>query len=115
MVTFIAFDPIEILAYWVDNEILQIILVLVFFLVSILGLLILISLPGYRLGRELRGAAVSRGRYLWLVTAGILSIFGSIIVVGIIGIISFLAVEKLPLWIGIPIFTNHWLNDWMNC
>lgn|GEM_PF-5272318 len=104
MVTLIAFDPIEILAYWVDNDILQVILMLVFFIVLILGLLILISLPGYRIGRELRGAAVSLGRYLWLVTAGILFIFGSIIVVGIMGIISFLAVEKLPLWVGIPIF-----------
>jgi len=104
MGTFIAFDPIEILSYWTDNDILQVILLLVFFILLILGLLILISLSGYRIGRELRGATVSRGRYLWLVTAGILSIFGGIIVVSIIGIISFVAVEKLPLWIGIPIF-----------
>lgn len=104
MVTLIAFDPIEILSYWTDNEILQVILMLVFFIVLTLGLLILISLPSYRIDRELRGATVTRGRYLWLVTAGILFIFGSIIVTGIIVSISFVAVEKLPLWIGIPIF-----------
>lgn len=104
MGTLVAFDPIEILSYWTDNDILQVILMLVFFIVLILGLLILILLPGYRIGRDLRGATVSRGRYLWLVTAGILFIFGAIIVVSIIGIISFVAVEKLPLWIGIPIF-----------
>jgi len=104
MITLIAFDPIEILSYWIDNEILQVILLLVFFIVLTLGLLILISLPGYRIERELRGAAVSRGRYLWLVTAGILFIFGGLIVVSIIAVISFVAVEKLPLWIGIPIF-----------
>ena len=104
MVTLIAFDPIEILAYWTDNDVLQVILMLVFFLVLMLGLLILISLPGYRIERELRGATVSLGRYLWLVTAGILFIFGGLIVVGIIGLILFAAVEKLPLWIGIPIF-----------
>ena len=104
MVTLIAFDPIEILSYWTDNEILQVILMLVFVLVLMLGLLILISLPGYRIERELRGAAIPQGRYLWLVTAGILFIFGGIIVIGLIGIILFAAVEKLPLWIGIPIF-----------
>ena len=104
MVTLVAFDPIEILDYWIDNDVLQVILMLVFFLVLMLGLLILISLPGYRIERELRGATVSRGRYLWLVTAGILYIFGGLIVVGIIGLILFVAVEKLPLWIGIPIF-----------
>lgn len=104
MVTLIAFDPIEILSYWTDNVIIQAILMLVFFIILTLGLLILISLPGYRIGRVLRGATVSRGRYLWLVTAGILSIFGGIIVVIIIGVISFVAVERLPLWIGIPIF-----------
>ncbi|GAI31477.1 unnamed protein product, partial [marine sediment metagenome] len=63
MVTLIAFDPIEILAYWTDNDVLQVILMLVFLLVIMLGLLILISLPGYRIERELRGATVSRGRY----------------------------------------------------
>jgi STE24 endopeptidase len=104
MVTLIAFDPIEILSYWTDNEILQVILMVVFILVSMLGLLILISLPGYRIERELRGATTPKGRYLWLVTAGILFIFGGIIVTGLIGFILFLAVEKLPLWIGIPIF-----------
>lgn len=104
MVTLIAFDPIEILSYWTDNEILQVILMLVFVLVLTLGLLILISLPGYRIERELRGAAILQGRYLWLATAGILFIFGGIIVTALIGIILFAAVEKLPLWIGIPIF-----------
>ena len=104
MVTLVAFDPIKILDYWIDNDVLQVILMLVFFLVLMLGLLILITLPGYRIERELRGATVSRGRYLWLVTAGILYIFGGLIVVGIIGLILFVAVEKLPLWIGIPIF-----------
>jgi STE24 endopeptidase len=104
VVALIAFDPIEILSYWIDNEILQIILMLMFFLAIILGLLILILLPGFRIERELRGATIPQGRYLWLVTAGILFIFGGIIVTGLIGIISFIAVEKLYLWIGIPIF-----------
>ena len=104
VVTLMAFDVDEILSYWIKNEIFQIILTFVSFIVFMLGLLILISLPGYRIERELRGATVTRGRYLWLVTAGILFIFAGIIVVFIIGVGLILTVEELALWIGIPIF-----------
>lgn len=104
VVTLLAVDVVEILSHWIENEIFQIILTFVSFIVVTLGLLILISLPGYRIGRELRRAKVTRGRYLWLVTAGILFIFGGIIVVCIIGVGLILVVEELSLWIGIPIF-----------
>jgi len=104
VVTLLAFDVDEILSYWIKNEIFQTILTFLSFIVLTLGLLILISLPGYRIGRELRRATVTRGRYLWLVIAGILFIFGGIIVVCIIGVGLILTVEELALWIGIPIF-----------